>query len=154
MNPNPANKIFALIQEQVGTLWTSAIGEVINIDPGYRCSVKVRCTVEGKEFPIIRSVPIASFAVGNTSIRLPISAGDLVILLFLKYPPSVSVAIPDYTDDDERLFSSVVAIPGLFRIDKEVDVEDKLVIESDKDVQIETTGNVTIKGAQINLNPP
>ena len=163
--PPPAARIDKRIEEHISRLWTICPGVVTKIyGSEHRCDVKLKIKVQDPEgnyveLPPLSRVPIGVLKGGNSIIQLPIAVDDTVMVLFTKF------SLSGVLSEKKKLVNvlqqgikfglvNAIVFGGIFTDDIVDDLPtDRVYIKTDKDVNITATGNVTIEGARIDLNP-
>jgi len=148
------------IENRLSSLHIAMPGQVVSHDPQKNC-VSVQPVLKRKyesndevvKLPVINNVPVVFPRAGNAYISLPISAGDVVQLLFSERSIDLWKAKGGVVDpDDPRKFhlSDAVAIPGGYPLCDPVDVSttDIRIHNDIGQVSVLPTGKFQLKNTQ------
>ena len=83
----PASKVRNLSLSLLRAAWTMVPGVITYVDKeACRCNVKIKIRDDTREFKELTDVPVVFPRGGNSVILMPVSAGDVVLVGFSKFP--------------------------------------------------------------------
>jgi len=138
------DKVEMLIEKKIGGINTVDVGKVIDVDwDRFRVSCKLKSSSTKGEPPIFKNIPLALPQTNKTTVCLPVSVGDTVIILYNKHNLKRALNDDKIKRHSGRKFSlnNAIAMPGLMTgaVDKpDYDGEgikiiaDEVTIDADK----------------------
>lgn len=163
-----------LMETRIAQIHTSAICRIVKFD-----SETMRATVqplrkvmlangESVEMPIIEHVPVSCPRAGGFVIRPPYREGDVVLVVFVERAIDTIMQTGDVAEPTYRrkhditdaivvsaLSPAPVPLPGDHGDDLVIAKDDfsaRIVMKTNGDIEIATSGSVNISGEEINLN--
>ena len=140
-----------IFQNELNNLNCCMVANITSIDTNTKkVSVKPlhKVFIENRlvELPIIQDVPLFQFMTSSALIELPFAIGDIVLLVFADYDIQNLVLTGELSEvntNDIHSLNDAVALPlGLNPINTTLSRNTKIVIKSNGDVVVETTGDI------------
>ena len=143
------------INTSLGVLWTScpAIIKEVQNNEG-TVTIQIKALLSDKEdnkrqSPLVYNVPVINFKGGNTYIKMPIVAGDVVMAFFSKFAMDTLLRdenIADPIDARQFNFNDAIVLGGFFTSD-----DGNKTIPTD-DVEVVSDGKVNITATEVVIN--
>jgi len=156
-----AQKIRDRIREETTSMWTSALGVVVN-GGSSRVDVKLKHRIKVNDetvtFPVLTDVPVVWPCSSAFHVASYLERGDVVLLVFTKFNKhGMLESSQDLVVADDRMFdyNDVICIPGFFLSSTTPNVSSGEAIlqhSSGSYIKFNSDGGITIYCKSLNVN--